>query len=468
MPPPRSTAARTRFVLGGALLLIASVAARVVLTARDVADERAPARAPTAERASSAGEPALSRDGRALPRDEWVLPAGAEEARALVPRTSARTDERLVVARGRVTLEGAALPGALDVFLCDADGRVLDAGTTGERGEFELRAARALEAGWSVRTDDVLVAPDGARRALAPDAAFALAERALHAPPIELRLDVLLPTALAGRVVDAETGAPIEDALVCARDADPAWESGELSTRTGADGRYRLELDGLAARSLQVDFHAEGRRPRAFGPLDPAGSGRALDVALARPLAWRGRVVSASDGRAVRGATITIGSALARPDEAPSLDAVDEAGRFAFAAPDVPIEGAWLHVGAPGFAPVVLHSPSVTDELVVALDAPVVLEGSVRARGSGAPLPGAVVRVVFEGEPTREGLALADEARADANGAFALVLESAPFDAARVEVEAPDRAPFIARLADLVAVDAERRARVVLELSAAR
>lgn len=78
------------------------------------------------------------------------------------------------------------------------------------------------------------------------------------------------------------------------------------------------------------------------------------------------------------------------------------------------------------------------------------------------------MHVAFEGDAERGGGTLADEVRTSADGAFELVLESAPFDAARIEVEGPEHAAFVARLADLVELDAGRRAFVRVELSASR
>lgn len=472
----RARAVRTRFVLGGALLLLASVAAVVFLNAREPSNPTSVVVAPRehAEHVDDgAPEPSFARATRS-----HVEEIAAEHAASV--DHAAHAAERVLVARGRVTFAGSALAGALDVLLHDADGRVLDVAATDARGAFELRAASPLETGWSVRTDDVLVAADGARRALAPDATTELAEHALDDAPVVLELDVRAPIELSGRVVDAETGAPIDAASVCARTDRTGFEALELSTRTGVDGRYRLALEGLPARGLLVEVRAEGRRPRVLGPIEAAEPERGLvdrrstsgvhvlDVELARPLAWRGTVVSARDGRAVRGAIVTIGSGLERLDAAPSVDSVDDDGRFEFAADDVPVEGAWLHATAPGFAPVVLRAPQAGAELRIALEPPIVLSGSVRARGSDTPIAGATVHVAFEGDAERGGGTLADEVRTSADGAFELVLESAPFDAARIEVEGPEHAAFVARLADLVEFDAGRRAFVRVELSASR
>lgn len=112
----------------------------------------------------------------------------------------------------------------------------------------------------------------------------------------------LTPTALAGTVTDARTGAPLAGAQVRVADAE---------ARTGEDGRYQLfYLSGDA----EVQASAPGYRPRATSVVASLHleAGEALNIAL-EPKAVGGRITDARTGAPVA-ARVTAGEVVAQAD----------------------------------------------------------------------------------------------------------------------------------------------------------
>jgi iron complex outermembrane receptor protein len=164
-------------------------------------------------------------------------------------------------------------------------------------------------------------------------ALVALAPRPpLASPSVALRsgIDpVHLPTfVVAGRVVDARSGAPLSDATVRARGAAP-----RAAATTDADGRFRLDLDASATLVVERAGYATLEREVAAGDT-------ALVLALA-PLDGRGTTTA----RALERLTVT---AVRAGADAPVAQTTLDRARLerGYAGQDIPL--------------VLLQAPSVT------------------------------------------------------------------------------------------------------------
>lgn len=387
-----------------------------------------------------------------------IQPAGPGESEALAPPDARPLVEAGapavpppagddVVAFGRVVFHGGPLPADVDIVLYDADGTDLDLVTAGDDGRFEIRWDEPLATGWSVGTDPVAAELGDALIDLAPDSSGPLVQHLPGQAPVELLLELGLPPTVTGRVYERATGKPLAGAEVNAVSSHEAYLLNECFAITEEDGSYVLELEDLPLDGLIVWTRTEGYQAQAFGPTDVApvsapGETLRVDFALDPPVAWRGRVLSALDGKPVPDATITIGN-----DEAAFLDWSDfevsgDDGRWELEMPDIPVEGTWIHVQAFDYAPVAVRSVRPGEEVEVRLPLPVTVTGRVTTRGSGEPVEAASVQFFFDGESFWGDNGLYDEDYTDAEGRFEFMLEYAPIDAALVKVDASDHAHF--------------------------
>lgn len=164
----------------------------------------------------------------------------------------------------RDAVSGAAVPDALVEVLR----RDLSAHTRADgfyafldlrAGEYDLRVSAPQAAGryGSASVDDVKVAYDVA-----------------GTPALDSRANVALPpTAVAGRVSDATSGAPIADALAGLRGA-------ETQARTSADGRYRLSP--LLPGNPTLEIRARGYAPETRKLQLQAGAQLNVDLTLTK------------------------------------------------------------------------------------------------------------------------------------------------------------------------------------------
>ncbi|HKE02246.1 MAG TPA: carboxypeptidase-like regulatory domain-containing protein, partial [Planctomycetota bacterium] len=181
--------------------------------------------------------------------------------------------------------------------------------------------------------------PTDAAQAAVPDAAASIAAevreaaRAPSATTGSFAIDPLLVdrTGIAGRIVDADTGAPIERSEIAVVPSSPsggAWRALDLllqsmfrPTDSGA-----FHLGGLGPGFYEVTARAEGYATSTGMPVVVRGGETTADVVvrLDRAATIRGTVVDAATGLAVAGAEIALSERRAPRDSAVS----DGAGAF--------------------------------------------------------------------------------------------------------------------------------------------
>ncbi len=463
---------RGGLVVGGLVIVVAVVL--VAFLVNSEGDRGEPAVAPLVGAGRPAGETLPSFTDGAPPPVESLLPAGGG-ARPLADTGAGPAGRDAggprVVARGKVTFKGGKLPEGtdVDVVLFDNDGTDLETVTAFADGSFEIPWDEPLSVGWSVGTDIVTLILGAEVVDLLPDNSGPLAAHLPREPPVEVPLTLGYAPLVSGRVYDRLTGEAIPGAEITAISSLPACAWDECFALSEDDGRYVLELEDLALRGLIVWARVDGWQAQAWGPQDVppaavAGEGLRVDFALDRMQAWRGRVLSASDGQPIDGATITIGHDQDGLNAWSDFEITDEDGTWELELGDVPVEGAWVHVQQFDYAPVAVRNARPGQDIEVRLPQPVGVTGSVVTRGSGEPVDSATVAFYFDGETLLGENGLYDEAYSDADGAFELLLEYAPADLALVRVDAHDHAPVELPFAAIAKPAGANRWQMVIEL----
>ncbi|PRP96387.1 Nickel uptake substrate-specific transmembrane region [Enhygromyxa salina] len=235
--------------------------------------------------------------------ERWRIAVSAEGYRpAMVPRPgelAPRGDHvQVTLRRGGVRVTGVVedatggtIEGAL-VRVEDASGAAMAASVSRAGGEFELWASEGharIEAAADgyVSASERLVVPSG---------------------PVQL---VLLPEAvIAGRVLDAQTGAAIPDALVSARrtdnDAREGSDDGVYRARSDEQGRY--EIRGLPGGVFGLSSHGPWGEGASEGGVTVEFSSRTegVDILIHRGTTVRARVVIAETQHGCPGAEVSL------------------------------------------------------------------------------------------------------------------------------------------------------------------
>lgn len=245
-------------------------------------------------------------------------------------KVSLRTNESEVVIRlfpsailrGRV-LEAATGRGLRDISLVVVQGRGLfsaeiGSGMTGEDGAFSLD--HLPPGNCTLRTRSPLWLD-----AEVPDLALEIGN------PRTVDVPLSSGVRMVGRVLDAESGAPVETGRVTIPGSP--WIGAEKSADLGAGGRFLL--GGLAAwvetkpsfstPALQADGYGPGLSTQTAPAWDMSGKQTREAVFQAVPEAtWDGRVLDPEGRRGVQGARVVIGplSMLQHLQEVDSTDAV--------------------------------------------------------------------------------------------------------------------------------------------------
>lgn len=339
--------------------------------------------------------------------ERWRIAVSANGHRpAVVPRPGEllpRGDRvQVTLRRGGVRVmgivedaTGGTIEGAL-VRVEDASGAGMAASVSGAGGEFELWANEGhvmIEAGADgyVSGREPLVVPSG-----------------------PVRLELLPEAVIAGRVLDAETGAAIPDALVCARrnddDARPGSDEAVYRARSDEQGRYELHalpggVFGLSSQGPWGEGASEGGVMVEFGSRTEG-----VDILIHRGTTVRARVVIAETRQGCPGAEVSLVDDVVgrRLSSTADLDGRAElsmavAGSYRV---DVRCEGHRL-VGEP---PVLALSGASSDSesLQLTVERGFVLRG--RVSGEGEPIAEAAVALI----PARGGspvaVAVADSA----------------------------------------------------------
>jgi hypothetical protein len=258
---------------------------------------------------------------------------------------------------------------------------------------------------------------------------------------------------LSGRVVDAETGAPLGGATVAARAATSGGErpGPPATTLSARDGSFQLEVDpGAVTVGARADGYAAGRAAVAVGENGASD----VRVALSRGLEIAGRVLDAA-GKPVRAAFVSaepegeqaegpgpnMGFAQSGADGTFTISGL-AAGRFTLGTSDE----------AGGFA-VLTGVAAGTQDALLRLAA----GGEVRAqvfRPDGAPAPDVLVRIArvngkpfWSGRPARTNASGVAELNAPAGAVeLAASLDTAT-GSATVNVTAASTASVEIRLA---------------------
>lgn len=192
---------------------------------------------PTAQRCASADSQGIV-EGLRLPNDErWRIGVSASGYRpATIPRLG-QPEPRDALIRVMLTEGGTKLRGRIE----DATGGVIEGAfvSVEDPSGASLAATRSLADGefelWGP-TGPVLI------RAIAEG--YAASEERLVLPSGAVVLRLAPESAIAGRVLDAESGQPIADAIVVARRSDDDSRSrsddDRFTARSDADGHYQL------------------------------------------------------------------------------------------------------------------------------------------------------------------------------------------------------------------------------------
>ncbi len=375
-----------------------------------------------------------------------------------------------VVAHGRVVWPGGGLPEEVDVTLYDKDGVDLEYTSTDAKGEFALRHGETLADGWSVGTDEVTLVEGAARQSLTPAVAGDLPEHRPGEPPVELELVIGFAPVLAGRVIDKVTGRPLPMADVGVSSLLPAHELDDIEAITGDDGRYELPVEGLPLQRVIAWCRCDGYQAVLVGPMDLVAAGHHGDVTemnfeLEAEASLRGRVVDAATGFPVVDATVNLGSRYPTFADASDWEITNEDGSFEISVPEIPADGAWLLVTDEGeYAPAAVFCDGTWNIPEIRLGRPVTLAGRV-TNASGAAVPGAGVRVGFDGDTRELDQGLYDETFADDEGAFELALEVVPVGSGLLHVSSGSYLDFDAPLAGIAHALAGDRYEVSVVLS---
>ena len=235
-----------------------------------------------------------------------------------------------------------------------------------------------------------------------------------------------------------------------------AFAFGDEWADTDADGRYEVEVGDIPPTGVLVWCRDWEHQATVVGPFDLPESGDVvLNFTLEKLRPLKGTVLDLLTGEPVKGASVTLGSTHLVFEDDEDWDFTDAKGRFSLDPEDMPLEGAFIHVSGPdGYGPAALQLQGFSDQRLEVLLPPLaVLEGVVRDTG-GRPLDDADILVVFSASWYGVDAGIANDALADADGAFRIELDAALPEQSRLIVEAPDHLAFEAPLLDVAVWDA--------------
>lgn len=202
-------------------------------------------------------------------------------------------------------------------------------------------------------------------------------------------------TRISGRITDATSNRPIDDAEILVR-----LESHSKTFETDSDGRY--SLFGVRSGDLRLEASAAEYLSREINAEVESGD-VVRDIQLVPAATLAGTVRSELDGQPIPNVEIRI------LDTEPSCTgATDEAGSFVVAG--FPAGKATIHFACNGFCPTEVEQdfPQGRSSLAVQLEPRITLSGTVVDAASSQPVPAAIVSV--------EGMD--SSVQANAQGAF--------------------------------------------------
>lgn len=224
--------------------------------------------------------------------------------------------------------------------------------------------------------------------------------------------------ALKGRVLDAE-GKPLAGAVVVASSPEfsPLGGIGRIGVPSNLDPEGRFELTGLSPGTIGVSALLLGRMHVRGPPVTlPSDEEYVLKVPAGTRM-LRGRVLETGSDAPISGALVMGGAGDPRTVLVISATRSDAEGRFQM---DMPPGEGGMFVEAQGYASTVvqMRGASSEDELIVRLSTLAVLHGTVRAKGTGAPVAGIYVSAVPVGR--ERVMSLPDGGLSDAEGRYRL------------------------------------------------
>lgn len=309
------------------------------------------------------------------------------------------------------------------------EGRVVSSrdGLPIEGADVEIRCAGALfQDDWDdaetdengfFRIEDIEDLPrEGIIVGVVPMDHAPMVKRDLSLKPGErvLRVDFGLYETLTitGKVVSKVTGLPIEDAMISVSSRDEEYEDDGEDEITEADGTFEMETDTLPLEGLYVVISAEDHAAVRIDPIPaPDASGRINvgQVALGGSVSIQGFVRNARNGTPVGG-----GDVYAYPVDAPGAEdsdyadeeIIDAQGRFEIRLEYATPDGFDLFVESDGFESAVqrvkVPPGALIHQVQVALEPVIVLRGTIFNKSNNQPVPGAMVRVLTQGDEDEE------------------------------------------------------------------
>lgn len=237
-------------------------------------------------------------------------------------------------------------------------------------------------------------------------------KKGVVAPAADVEIEVATRGRIAGRVVDAASGAPVTDFEAA---YTPARGGGGIVVRMGTGGENdrrtpfssaegAFAFEDVPPGSFDVTVWAKTyQEARTGGVAVTAGETKTIEVKAARGLAIRGRVVDAKAGRGVQDATVS-----ARPEGGGGPFMLDLGGNGGGAVTDADGRFEIIDQGPGAYQLTARHSlysegtARVTlEDKDGAIDIPVVSGGVIAgmvASSQGAPLAGAEVSLQASGE----------------------------------------------------------------------
>lgn len=342
-----------------------------------------------------------------------------------VDDASLANESRHFVVRGKVFDAASGEPwfGATIEARYSGGDTLLDT-ESDEDGRYEL----VLEGGVPARLDFVAFVEE---RAALMHSGLATAGKQ------ELTVDFALPGAfvVAGRVVDANTRAPIPGAEIRVFADGAAFAEGWNDGFSDKEGRFTIdELSDLPRSGLHVVALAEERQPLHLAGLEVPANSDTLRVELAlEPLrVLRGRVVDDTSGAPVADARVETSAKSEAFAEGGSESRTDANGDFEVELGELPTTDALLYVQAKGYATVARDVASWNDGDSIRLGAPTTLAGRVLDAATKTPLAGVELTLEPFGLPDSVAADYQDNATTDADGRFAFTLEAVPLGHARL------------------------------------
>jgi hypothetical protein len=387
---------------------------------------------------------------KAMEREQQAEPLITRAPAPVAPAPTESWEDPVIVFGHVQDSEGKRLP-EIEVNLNDDEGDYADSVLTDEQGLFQFTSDIAFAAGWSLGTEPDVVAEDDPA-ALVPAFYVHHAEVVPGDAPVECVLVLSRPPRVEGRVYDAETGQPIQQAEVEIVCASPAWETEFQDDYTDDSGYFSMTLVDVPSHQLMLKAEDDDGRYAIFGPLDlEPGEVRILDIPLSSPLSLSGQVRSREDDSPVDGADVTVLPAHPEFEGIDGWDMTDDSGNWFIEDIGVPADRVWLYVMADGFGPELLQVTDPTQEVDITLGGMVTLTGRITERGTDTPVTDATVRVVLRG-PTGVNEDYEDMEFADEDGHFSIELETVPAAGAELIIESDEHVRYRVLLSDVAPV----------------